>query len=435
MNRLGLLATTFVALGWGFAALAVACGGDEESSAGPGSTTTNDGGPSSSDGDIPADGGTEDGSPDVDGGGDAGSAPVTVLATTDDVRDIAVLKGTLYLLFGSSVETCSAELCATSPRVSRVPAPYMPPELAPGNGPAFYENRRILVIPLATGEGILIAQNGNAPCALDCIASPPQNPAIYNVSGTKAADILYAMSFPEFTKGANVSTVDGIRHGTLWYDNRRNNEALGKNSKVVLAFGPNAGNDAFEVKTVRDDTRGVLNPSPGSLLAGGHGSGDLYVTRVGSPTELYAANPASLNDNSSDTSANVQNATFLTTTANLRFTKTAATSASQLLRGVRATAQNNVVNIPGLTDAHVVVGTELGLVWYVPRSEADLDAGLGGPLTLSFCSESALTLGTCAPASITVDMDEITRIVDEAPYLYAFGRKGNQKVVVRFAPP
>jgi hypothetical protein len=386
--------------------------------------------------------GTNDGAVDAPVDANLGP-PLTVLSTTDDIRDIAVLGGTLYVLAAkpSRIETCSAAGCTA--RTLEVATANMPEEVLSGTmGPQYHENSRIVVLPLGTAEGIVVAQEGNNPCAEDCTKKGLPTPAIYDVGATRPPTSLYAMSFPEFTKGANRSVVDDIRGDALWYDNSRNNEGPSRFSKVLLRFGPSASNTALEIKTLREDTRNGPGPTqptplPGALLAGAHRDGRPYISQSLPSQVLNAVDSAG--DASTDTLVGVGAPTFLATTANLRFMTTATTPMGQVLMGAKAAnTTETVVSLPKLTSAHRLIGTELGLFWYLPLTEAALDAGTGGPLALEYCADAMLgalaTGSTCDAKTVMLDLDEITRIKDEGAYLYALGRKDGQTVVVRFAP-
>jgi hypothetical protein len=100
----------------------------------------------------------------------------------------------------------------------------------------------------------------------------------------------------------------------------------------------------------------------------------------------------------------------------------------------KAAVTNVRVTVPGVNASSRVLGTELGLMWFSPLSDADVKAGLTGPLAVSFCAEAALATQTCLPKVTSLDLDEVIRVKDEAPYLYVFGRRALQYVVIRWLP-
>ena len=56
------------------------------------------------------------------------------------------------------------------------------------------------------------------------------------------------------------------------------------------------------------------------------------------------------------------------------------------------------------------------------------------PLLFAYCSDAALVAKTCVLKSVALELDEVTRVKDEVPYLYVFGRRTGKNVVVRFKP-
>lgn len=452
MKRVGVLCAFLglaIAMGCSSSDGASPGGGGGDAGGGDGSdpSTSSSGGSSSgssggTDGGFDFDTGASSSSSGSSGNTDGGGpvASTTVLTTTDEVRDVAVLNDMLYVLLGSPsrIETCPAAGCTT--RTVRVDPTHMPPEqsVSAQNPFEYWSNDRLMVAPLGTGQGLLVAQQGNRRCAIDCFNNPPPNPGVYNVFSNATPDLVYVLSWPEATKSKNQSTIRGTRGTTLLYENQHNNEAPGGHSMVAIRFGANATNTELENKTTRDDTRAdaPFNQTYDAVsLVGAHDDGSLYVTRSGQPTELFAADLASLSDNSNDTSVNVQNATFLATTGTLRFVKMAATPADQLVRGTKGDAQTNTtISLAGLTANHTILGSDLGLLWYVAAG----DAGASGPISASFCSDAALAAlpagGSCAGTTVSLDLDTITAIKDGGSYVYVLGKKGGQATVVRFAP-
>jgi hypothetical protein len=183
----------------------------------------------------------------------------------------------------------------------------------------------------------------------------------------------------------------------------------------------------------RVDTRAPMSAYGGALLAGAHRTGMPYLTHSAATTELLAIDTSSSSD-AGDVPVGLEDGTFLTTTGSLRFARNAQTpDPDQLLQAAQGSTTNDVITLPGSSGA-TLIGTELGLLWYTPPAADAGDAAAAGPLDVSFCSDAALAAKACTPEHVSLDLDDIVRVKDEAPYLYVWGHEGGSNVVVRFSP-
>jgi hypothetical protein len=390
---------------------------------------------------TPSDGSSVDAAVDAADGALPVDTPVTVLSTTEEIRDISVLDGKLYLLLtgATRVETCDAAACTT--RAVRIDNAHMPPEKeqVPLTLPSNYYDKRILAMKVGAGDGVVVVQEGNMPT----VNASALNPAVYGFGpdANTDGDYLYRLTSTSVQKAADDSVTEDSRGSYVWVKSRRNNEAGNATSMQLLWFAPTAGGDKIQLVGSRVDTEGLMRIYDGRLVAGAHRSGAPVLSRSGSvqppahsPTDVFLVDTTTAVD-VDDSSLAIPDPTWLGTTASYRFIKNASTpAAGQLLRSTNGAAGTTIVTMPSISAAHTLVGTELALLWYIPATAGAIDAGGGGPLTFIYCKDAELAGASCNPRAITLELDEVIRFKDDGPYLYALGRRSGKNVVVRFKP-
>lgn len=425
------------------AATVYACSSDDT----PGAGTNNDAGaPDSSSGGFPDAGPAADAAPgddDTDANVDASTGPVVehIIDTTDTVVDIGVLNQTVYFLLASPsrIETCSATACTTRTALAsgtQMPAEVAKPKISNENQ-VYYSNAQLAVTALGGQPAVVVLQSGNAgnpngSAAGDII----EHPGIYAI-GAQAPALIQKMTTAGFFKSSNGATPLDSRGNWIWYAGDNSNEGSPHSLISLLSLTGTPANAAVGVFRQEDVARNLGGPAlPGDQLAGAHRTGSPYITAHPDNTvhHLVEVDIAAPTDGTKDTNLGIDNATFLTTTATLRFTRdaTTTTTPNQFFQSSDAHPSPELVTVPGVDATTTVIGTELGLV-LVSRAAADVDAT--GPVTVQFCSEASLVAKSCTPETIDLaGIDSVQRVKDEAPYLYVWGTKSGTNVISRFVP-